>query len=215
MTNDALLPCPFCGGPVDIEEVQPTYSPEFGKRRWWGIQCRNTLNRGGTCALQIVPQASAEAATERWNTRAYKQAQADAPALATMRGALEEALDREYNPFEPDNQSERYKRWKRALSGAVAAPREPSGIDDGFSACARCGSLVAPAPIASAVADETASDELLTALDSMARATLSRMNKVPLLSPKRKRLAAEHHALRQAYEILAGPTPDKADGGTV
>ena len=70
MTNDALLPCPFCGSPVDIEEVQPTYSPEFGKRRWWGIQCRNTLSRGGTCTLQIVPQDSAEAATERWNTRA-------------------------------------------------------------------------------------------------------------------------------------------------
>lgn len=59
-----LLPCPFCGGSVEIEETDTTSS-----RRWWGVVCRNTTSRGGTCAIQQRPSASIEAAVERWNRR--------------------------------------------------------------------------------------------------------------------------------------------------
>lgn len=60
-----LLPCPFCGGGVEIEETETTNS-----HRWWGVVCRNTTSRGGTCAIQQRPSASIEAAVERWNRRA-------------------------------------------------------------------------------------------------------------------------------------------------
>jgi hypothetical protein len=64
-----LLPCPFCGGPVEIEQVGATVNRYMGPRRWYGVTCRNAENRGGTCAMEIRPQASIEAATERWNMR--------------------------------------------------------------------------------------------------------------------------------------------------
>lgn len=59
----ALLPCPFCGGPVKLEATR-------NSRPWWGVVCRNTLNLGGTCAIQQIPSGSAEAAVARWNRRA-------------------------------------------------------------------------------------------------------------------------------------------------
>ncbi|MGS1033162.1 Lar family restriction alleviation protein [Burkholderia glumae] len=58
-----LLPCPFCGGAVVLEQT-------IDKRHWWGVKCRNTLNLGGTCAIEQIPSASPEAAVERWNRRA-------------------------------------------------------------------------------------------------------------------------------------------------
>jgi hypothetical protein len=64
-----LLACPFCGGTVALEEAESTIDPIYGKRRWWGVVCRNTINRGGTCAIQQVPSASKEAAIDRWNMR--------------------------------------------------------------------------------------------------------------------------------------------------
>ena len=64
-----LLPCPFCGGSVKMEEGEETRDYLHGRRRWWGIICRNTINRGGSCAIQISPQASIEAAVDRWNMR--------------------------------------------------------------------------------------------------------------------------------------------------
>jgi len=57
-----LLPCPFCGGEVELERT-------IDKRKWWGIVCRNTINLGGTCAVQIIPSASKGAAIARWNMR--------------------------------------------------------------------------------------------------------------------------------------------------
>lgn len=63
----SLLPCPFCGAAVTLEEAQGTQRPE---RRFWGVVCRGTANRGGTCAIQQRPSASPEAAIERWNRRA-------------------------------------------------------------------------------------------------------------------------------------------------
>ena len=64
-----LLPCPFCGGPVELEYT-------VNSRDWWGVKCRNTMNLGGTCAIQQIPSASKEAAIERWNRRAPVHAQA-------------------------------------------------------------------------------------------------------------------------------------------
>jgi hypothetical protein len=61
-----LLPCPFCGGPVELEK---TIRKGADGRVWWGVVCRNTMGRGGTCAIQQRPSASEEAAVERWNTR--------------------------------------------------------------------------------------------------------------------------------------------------
>ena len=69
-TTDFLKPCPFCGGGVDIERATDTYEREHGWREWWGVVCRNTINLGGTCAIQQIPSASKEAAIERWNHRA-------------------------------------------------------------------------------------------------------------------------------------------------
>lgn len=60
-----LLPCPFCGGSVKLEE--PLSSR--GKGLWWGVICRNTINLGGTCAIQQFPSATKEAAISRWNMR--------------------------------------------------------------------------------------------------------------------------------------------------
>lgn len=64
-----LLPCPFCGGPVKMEVAERTHDRVYGERRWWGVVCRNTINRGGTCAIEQRPSASKEAAIDRWNMR--------------------------------------------------------------------------------------------------------------------------------------------------
>lgn len=66
----AIEPCPFCGGAVEIEQTTSSYSEMYGRRPLWGVVCRNTINRGGTCAIQQIPSASEEAALERWNRRA-------------------------------------------------------------------------------------------------------------------------------------------------
>ena len=67
-STDALLPCPFCGGAVKLEQTV-SHDPTMGQRQWWGVVCRSGLGYGGTCAVEIRPSASREAATERWNTR--------------------------------------------------------------------------------------------------------------------------------------------------
>ena len=74
-----LLPCPFCGGPEAMEEAYPTRSSMYGERRWWGVICRNTINRGGSCAIQQIPSASIDAAAERWNHRAPLEARKPLP----------------------------------------------------------------------------------------------------------------------------------------
>lgn len=66
----ALLPCPFCGGPVWLEQTESYYDGIHGRRKWWGVVCRNTENVGGTCAIQQRPSASEKAAVDRWNRRA-------------------------------------------------------------------------------------------------------------------------------------------------
>lgn len=65
----ALLPCPFCGGPVKLEEAHIQRTKDFGARQFWGVVCRNTTNLGGSCCMEQVPSASKEAAIGRWNMR--------------------------------------------------------------------------------------------------------------------------------------------------
>ncbi|HDR9337674.1 Lar family restriction alleviation protein [Burkholderia multivorans] len=65
-----LKPCPFCGGSVSLERAHSTTDFIHGTRQWWGVVCRNTVNLGGTCAIEQRPSASPEAAIERWNRRA-------------------------------------------------------------------------------------------------------------------------------------------------
>lgn len=79
-----LLPCPFCGVTPVIERCADTHDRLYGERKWWGIKCRSTLNLGGTCAVEINPQASIEAAVARWNTRA--------PALRASRPDVERIM---------------------------------------------------------------------------------------------------------------------------
>lgn len=69
MADAELKPCPFCGGAVELERTTGSYEKMHGQREWWGVVCRNTINVGGTCAIQQVPSASKEAAVERWNRR--------------------------------------------------------------------------------------------------------------------------------------------------
>lgn len=64
-----LLPCPFCGGEVKLEEAASTHCPMMGRRRWWGVVCRNSSNVGGSCAIFQRPSASEETAIKRWNMR--------------------------------------------------------------------------------------------------------------------------------------------------
>jgi Restriction alleviation protein Lar len=64
-----LLPCPFCGGPVKLEEANATRDHILGYRRWWGVVCRNTENLGGSCCMEQRPSASIKAAVDRWNMR--------------------------------------------------------------------------------------------------------------------------------------------------
>jgi hypothetical protein len=45
------------------------YGDRNGERRWYGVVCRNTINRGGSCCMEQVPSASQEAAIDRWNMR--------------------------------------------------------------------------------------------------------------------------------------------------
>lgn len=68
----ALLPCPFCGGAVKLEQTVEAMLAKSDE--WWGVVCRNDKNLGGTCAIQQRPSRTREAATTRWNTRAAIEA---------------------------------------------------------------------------------------------------------------------------------------------
>lgn len=72
-----LKPCPFCGGPVKLEQT-------IDGRKWWGVVCRNTIGHGGTCAVQIIPSASEEAAVARWNRRTPADEQTSSIATQDM-----------------------------------------------------------------------------------------------------------------------------------
>lgn len=121
--NAELLPCPFCGGPVELEQT-------VSSREWWGVVCRNTANRGGTCAIQQMPSASQDAAIERWNRRAPA---APVPQLDAVRKAAKSALDLlEYVKKAPSDAgfidwqaSEVEKELRAALSGETSLPRLP------------------------------------------------------------------------------------------
>ena len=61
--KEKLKPCPFCGGPVNLEKV----CLESGI--WYGVICRNTGNHGWTCAMEQIPSRTADAAIARWSMR--------------------------------------------------------------------------------------------------------------------------------------------------
>lgn len=65
----ALLPCPFCGGPVTLEEAHVQHHSQLGDRQFYGVVCRNTINLGGSCCMEQVPSATKDAAIFRWNMR--------------------------------------------------------------------------------------------------------------------------------------------------
>jgi len=67
--NNPLLPCPFCGDPVALEEARTEYDSFFGPRRFFGVVCRSVKNHSGSCCMQQVPSASRKAAIKRWNMR--------------------------------------------------------------------------------------------------------------------------------------------------
>lgn len=64
-----LKPCPFCGGQVRLEKAFEQRHEMFGRRKFYGIVCRNLTNLGGSCGMQQVPTASQGAAVARWNMR--------------------------------------------------------------------------------------------------------------------------------------------------
>jgi hypothetical protein len=72
-TGINLLPCPFCGGPVQLELANTSrdriWGDKNGDRHWYGVTCRNTINLGGTCCMDQVPSASKGSAIRRWNMR--------------------------------------------------------------------------------------------------------------------------------------------------
>ena len=105
MTKEALKPCPFCGGVVKLERAADTYDYHMGRREWWGVVCRNTINRGGTCAIEQRPSASTEAAIERWNLRTPPQPEQEPVAtdwerIARVQDAKLRAMCNEAGGFE-------------------------------------------------------------------------------------------------------------------
>lgn len=70
---DNLLPCPFCGGPVSLEIVGEETDYFHGPTRFYGVICRNTINRGGSCCMEQRGSASISAAVDRWNMRNGKR----------------------------------------------------------------------------------------------------------------------------------------------
>lgn len=89
MSDNELLPCPFCGGSVTLERI------ESRAGEWHGIICRNTANRGGSCAYECHPSRTPEAAAARWNMRSGYTAVAMATAAADgfRDGAASNAAD--------------------------------------------------------------------------------------------------------------------------
>lgn len=89
---DELKNCPFCGGAVELEKATGTFGREYGPREWWGVVCRNTINRGGTCAIEQRPSASKDAAIDRWNLRTPPTADsaADARDAERLRFAMQD-----------------------------------------------------------------------------------------------------------------------------
>jgi hypothetical protein len=95
-SGEELKPCPFCGGAVELEQANSR-----GAHRGWGVVCRNTINLGGTCAIEQIPSASREAATERWNRRAAASAQATATPVPTEFVGVEDQIKRGNGAWRP------------------------------------------------------------------------------------------------------------------
>ena len=114
-----LLPCPFCGGPVDLERASNTQHEHFGTRKWWGVVCRNTLGLGGTCAIEQRPSASEAAAIERWNTRVTAAPLPVAGALDAERAGLKAAIEERFNPNHSEHQREVWRKHARTFDALI------------------------------------------------------------------------------------------------
>lgn len=57
--EDALLPCPFCGGEADVKE-------DFFREGLWGVLCDTDYCEGSA----FNPRTGKENAIKAWNTRA-------------------------------------------------------------------------------------------------------------------------------------------------
>ena len=93
-----LLPCPFCKS-TNVE------ADDNGRGLIFFVRCRvcRSAGPGEQCAADAITA---------WNTRAATR-QPDAQAMQAL---LERCRDREYNPFEPDNQTALYHDICRALA---------------------------------------------------------------------------------------------------
>ena len=91
-----LLPCPFCGGSVDLEQPQRVIARGSfdNPDEWWGVVCRNGGNLGGSCAIQQRASRTKAAAITRWNTRITHQ---------TDRAAVAEQPTVDVGVFATDN----------------------------------------------------------------------------------------------------------------
>lgn len=112
--KEKLKPCPFCGGEVQLETVKSRAGTLYG------VVCRNTGNRGGTCAMEQVPTRTAEAAMARWNMRKPEEEvrsklEVSEDTRQVLRSCLAQA-EAEIDALRKD--AERY-RWLRDKSESV------------------------------------------------------------------------------------------------
>jgi hypothetical protein len=84
-----------------------TPGPWFAEKgEWWQVWHNEGIAHIAKASKGVEPDQTGEA-----NARLI----AAAPDLLE---ALKESLEREFNPFEPDNQSARYKRWAAVIAKA-------------------------------------------------------------------------------------------------
>lgn len=118
-----LLPCPFCGGPVNLESAGDRVRLAEGRREFWGVVCRNTTNVGGSCCMEQVPSASKEAAIARWNTRAAAPPQSKPAEHCDCHCCVEARLE---NPNNAAGQDSTVKDKSSVQYGDDPAPAAPN-----------------------------------------------------------------------------------------
>lgn len=62
MTDDPLLPCPFCGAPAELFH---NTSSDCERNQWWSAQCSDRQS----CWIEGATAGTPEEATQHWNRR--------------------------------------------------------------------------------------------------------------------------------------------------